>query len=255
MTSLLPAYATKNRHPITQPLYTCHMLPWNILHISPTRAGCGFSIPLYITNIHGGITTLLSAYFPSVFALTRLRPLPPPPLIPTYGRAFYHTTSRHASTFPRSTAHVFLNPFLTLLHRCLTLTSTAVANGTNRVASDSLVKRFCTTNIHGLKRTSLCYSWKMVTGGGAYNLKLQVLLLIVLKWRTSARGRARVASAKKELHFHYQSRRALHTLDTPFSCTQLPITTGAPITLYTHLTSTHYQSPRTHTLWTPLFLT
>ena len=70
-------------------------------------------------------------------------------LRPLTRRAFPHTTSRHATpslycacllthdvTHP-STAHVFLNPFLTHLHSHLFLISNAAAIGSTRVASAS----------------------------------------------------------------------------------------------------------------------
>jgi hypothetical protein len=190
-------------------------------------------------------------------------------LRPLTTRAFLHTTSRHATpslycacllthyvTPSLYCACISENPFLTLLHSHVPLTSNAASNGSTRVASASLLNVFCTTNHDGRAPTYIVYipfpnthqftnhhgsdipnffiSWYVighVTLGWAYNLKLHVLLLSVLTLRTTAGGSTYPAQ-------RHRRRR---------STFPLPITTGAPYTLPT--TNCHGPTLGTLTLY------
>ena len=96
-----------------------------------------------------------------------------------------------------------------------------------------------------------------MTLGWAYNLKLHVLLLSVLRWRTTAVGstcRQRHRSTFPRLittGAPYQLQRA--HFGHPYTCTApLPITTGALQILFGHPSSLHtsYQTPRGHRKYT-----
>jgi len=142
------------------------MLPHNPDSLSDTCRLRFLNTPKKFLPIFTEVSILFFPHTsPYVLKLTRrlLRPLTT--------RAFSHITSRHATpslppstanvfwhtTLPLpSTAHVFLNPFLTHLHSHLFLTSNAASNGSTRVASASYIN-IRTTNHDGRAPTYNIY--------------------------------------------------------------------------------------------------
>ena len=134
-TSLLSAYATKKQHLITQPctLATCFLttlILWDTCRLRFLNTSEN------ITNIHGGINTLLSTYVPVCLETNTS----PPTAYDTCLLSHYVTPPiplLRMSSDTTSSIPLLRMSFLTLLHLCLSLTSTAASNGSTRVASAS----------------------------------------------------------------------------------------------------------------------